>query len=48
MHIARDERFSRRLQAGILLDALERFAPPIEVKLPPDKDTRTPRTSYSL
>jgi glycosyltransferase involved in cell wall biosynthesis len=47
VHIARDERFSRRLQARILLDALARLAPPSEVRLPPDKDARTPRTSYS-
>lgn len=47
MHIARDERFSRRLQARILLDALERLAPRSEAQLPPDKDARTPRTSYS-
>jgi glycosyltransferase involved in cell wall biosynthesis len=47
VHIARDERFSRRLQARILLDALARLAPPSEVRLPPNKDARTPRTSYS-
>jgi glycosyltransferase involved in cell wall biosynthesis len=46
-HIARDERFSRRLQARILLDALARFAPPHEVQPPPDKAVRTPRTSYT-
>ena len=46
-HIARDERFSRRLQARILLDALARLAPPSEVQSPPGTDARTPRTSYS-
>jgi hypothetical protein len=46
-HIARDERFSRRRQARILLDALARLAPPSGVKPPPDTDARTPRTSYS-
>ena len=47
VHIARDERFSRRLQARILLDALARLAPPSEIQPPRDKDARTPRTSYS-
>ena len=46
-HIARDERFSRRRQARILLDALARLAPPSEVSPPPGTDARTPRTSYS-
>jgi hypothetical protein len=46
-HIARDERFSRRLQARILLDALARLAPASEIQPPRDKDVRTPRTSYS-
>lgn len=46
-HIARDERFSRRLQARILLDALERLAPRREMQPFPDRDARTPRTSYS-
>ncbi len=46
-HIARDERFSRRLQARILLDALARFAPPREIRLHPDNGARTSRTSYS-
>jgi glycosyltransferase involved in cell wall biosynthesis len=47
VHIACDERFSRRLQARILLDALARLAPPSEVQRPRGKDARTPRTSYS-
>jgi glycosyltransferase involved in cell wall biosynthesis len=46
-HIARDERFSRRLQARILLDALARLAPASEIQPPRDRDARTPRTSYS-
>ncbi len=46
-HIARDERFSRRLQARILLDALARLAPASEIQPPRDTDARTPRTSYS-
>lgn len=52
-HIARDERFSRRGQARILLDALARLAPPNELSPPqppqpaPGTDARTPRTSYS-
>lgn len=46
-HIARDERFSRRRQARILLDALARLAPQSEVSQLPDTDARTPRTSYS-
>lgn len=45
--IARDERFSRRLQARILLDALARLAPGSELQPPLDTDARTPRTSYS-
>ncbi len=47
VHIARDERFTRRLQARILLDALAHLAPRSELRPPPDKDARTPRTSYS-
>jgi len=46
-HIARDERFSRRRQARILLDALARLAPPSEIQPPRGKDARTQRTSYS-
>ena len=47
IHIARDERFSRRLQARILLDALARLAPASGIQAPHDRDARTPRTSYS-
>jgi hypothetical protein len=47
VHIARDERFTRRVQARILLDALTRLAPRSELRPPLDKDARTPRTSYS-
>ena len=46
-HIASDERFSRRVQARILLDALARLAPASEVEPPSGTDARTPRTSYS-
>lgn len=45
--IARDERFSRRRQARILLDALARLAPASEAPRPHDTGARTPRTSYS-
>jgi glycosyltransferase involved in cell wall biosynthesis len=47
VHIARDERFSRRLQARILLDAITRFVPAQEIIPPNDTDARTPRTSFS-